>query len=338
MSEATPTTARCSCGFDPRAEKHHRPWCRVFNPPPAPDRLTVGTITSDALDALQLRAARMEHATKQAAELAVRLEDAERDAEQHARNTETVARERESYRQAWKEAQRMRAKAEQRAEAASRLGTQYMTAAELAEAAIARVHAAVEQLCVDPHPGHDHVCPDDVSKAVLAALDEPPTPAAAELEKTARVFAALHQSAEQDVSRVIDLYERWVKAGPPPIGTSVSRWWDDRLVELHDAIRAPDEATEPIVDRPFRSHRPKPAAPYECAHGHAWKPRTPCAECLAERERPHPAEPVSAVLDPDRPKTRYRVCRRCTQATAEPVHRAAACACTYGQRCPNCRD
>ncbi|WP_328632039.1 hypothetical protein [Streptomyces sp. NBC_00356] len=56
------------------------------------------------------------------------------------------------------------------------------------------------------------------------------------LEQTARVFAGLHRSAEADVSRVIDLYERWVKAGPPPLGTSISRWWDARLVELHDAI------------------------------------------------------------------------------------------------------
>jgi hypothetical protein len=41
------------------------------------DRLTVDTITSDQLDALQLKAARMEHAVKQYAELRVRLEDAE---------------------------------------------------------------------------------------------------------------------------------------------------------------------------------------------------------------------------------------------------------------------
>lgn len=70
--------------------------------------------------------------------------------------------------------------------------------------------------------------------------DEPPGPAATEAtegETTTRVFAALHRSAEQDVSRVIDLYERWVLAGPPPLGTSMSRWWDRRLAELHDAIR-----------------------------------------------------------------------------------------------------
>jgi hypothetical protein len=37
-------------------------------------------------------------------------------------------------------------------------------------------------------------------------------------------------------TRVIALYEEWVKAGPPPFGTSLARWWDQRLVELHDAI------------------------------------------------------------------------------------------------------
>lgn len=42
--------------------------------------------------------------------------------------------------------------------------------------------------------------------------------------QTAVVLAALHRSAEADVTRVIDLYERWVKAGPPPIGAALSRW------------------------------------------------------------------------------------------------------------------
>lgn len=76
-----------------------------------------------------------------------------------------------------------------------------------------------------------------IAEDVLAETYElAPGPAATERETTTRIFAALHRSAEQDVSRVIDLYERWVKAGPPPLGTSVARWWDARLIELHDAI------------------------------------------------------------------------------------------------------
>ncbi|MFC8515515.1 hypothetical protein [Streptomyces sp. NPDC057257] len=46
------------------------------------------------------------------------------------------------------------------------------------------------------------------------------------------------------MQRVIRLYEQWVKAGPPPLGTSVSRWWDTRLVELHDAILPPTDQTD----------------------------------------------------------------------------------------------
>lgn len=65
---------------------------------------------------------------------------------------------------------------------------------------------------------------------------------ATELETTARVFAGLHRSAEQDVTRVIELYERWVKEGAPPLGVPIARWWDKRLVELHDAIRPADGA------------------------------------------------------------------------------------------------
>jgi hypothetical protein len=47
-----------------------------------------------------------------------------------------------------------------------------------------------------------------------------------------------------DLSRVIDLYEQWCKDGPPPLGTSVSRWWDRRLVELRHAIVEPVDPPE----------------------------------------------------------------------------------------------
>lgn len=42
--------------------------------------------------------------------------------------------------------------------------------------------------------------------------------------------------AETELADVRALRDRWVKAGPPPLGTSVSRWWDKRLVELHAAL------------------------------------------------------------------------------------------------------
>lgn len=60
----------------------------------------------------------------------------------------------------------------------------------------------------------------------------------------ARITATLAREAEAGVTRVIALYEQWVKAGPPPLGTPVTRWWDARLVELHDAIQPADQITE----------------------------------------------------------------------------------------------
>ncbi|MFM9589847.1 hypothetical protein ACKI1J_15010 [Streptomyces scabiei] len=42
--------------------------------------------------------------------------------------------------------------------------------------------------------------------------------------------------AEVTVARVQALADRWVKAGPPPLGTPISRWWDRRLVELNTAL------------------------------------------------------------------------------------------------------
>ncbi|MCX4993819.1 hypothetical protein [Streptomyces longwoodensis] len=61
----------------------------------------------------------------------------------------------------------------------------------------------------------------------------------------AALSATLARLANADIQRVIALYEQWVKAGPPPLGTSVSRWWDARLIELHNAILPPtDQTTE----------------------------------------------------------------------------------------------
>ncbi len=42
-----------------------------------------------------------------------------------------------------------------------------------AEAAVDRVRVTVDDLCDEPHPTHDHICPDDVRRTLLAALDEP---------------------------------------------------------------------------------------------------------------------------------------------------------------------
>lgn len=76
-------------------------------------------------------------------------------------------------------------------------------------------------------------CPDPCKADDLLHRGKPGPPAteAADAETTTRVFAALHHGAEQDVTRVIGLYEQWVKAGPPPLGVPLAR-----LAELHAAI------------------------------------------------------------------------------------------------------
>jgi hypothetical protein len=81
------------------------------------------------------------------------------------------------------------------------------------------------------YDGRCALCTSDIDALTEAV-------AAAILPAT-RITATLARDSEATVSRVIDLYERWVKAGPPPLGASLSRWWDQRLVELHDAILNP---------------------------------------------------------------------------------------------------
>lgn len=44
--------------------------------------------------------------------------------------------------------------------------------AEKAETAVARARALADRWCREPHPTHDHSCPDDVRRELLAALDD----------------------------------------------------------------------------------------------------------------------------------------------------------------------
>lgn len=58
-----------------------------------------------------------------------------------------------------------------------------------------------------------------------------------ETERAERAEAALNQARA--------LYESWVHAGPPPLGTSMARWWDKRLVELRAALQADGQQPAP---------------------------------------------------------------------------------------------
>ncbi|MFF3310514.1 hypothetical protein [Streptomyces sp. NPDC002952] len=79
----------------------------------------------------------------------------------------------------------------------------------------------------DAHPD-DRLAYGADADAVLAVI-----------QPGARITATLARDSEATVQRVIALHERWTKAGPPPLGTPMARWWDARLVELHHAILPP---------------------------------------------------------------------------------------------------
>lgn len=117
--------------------------------------------------------------------------------------------------------------------------------ADALHAALRRVHDLADRVEAGA-PWADNR--DDVARRIRDAATIPPGPdpaeSDAELAATARVFAGLHRSAEETVIRVIDLHERWVAAGPPPLGSSINRGWDARLVELHNAIQPPADQKE----------------------------------------------------------------------------------------------
>lgn len=56
---------------------------------------------------------------------------------------------------------------EKRAETASRIGTRYLARAEQLVAAVRKF---ADGLATEPHPSHDHVCPDDVREDLLAVV------------------------------------------------------------------------------------------------------------------------------------------------------------------------
>ncbi|MFM9602708.1 hypothetical protein [Streptomyces turgidiscabies] len=114
--------------------------------------------------------------------------------------------------------------AERRVEAT--YGTVDALKAELgkAQAAVARVRRLSEMTI----QGSVRVHARQQALDTLATLDGVSSPADAPTPVTA--------AAEADVQRVVELYERWVKAGPPPLGTSISRWWDKRLLELRQTV------------------------------------------------------------------------------------------------------
>jgi hypothetical protein len=69
-----------------------------------------------------------------------------------------------------------------------------------------------------------------------------------------------------DERSVAALYERWVKAGPPPLGVSLARWWDRRLIELRNAIGHRNDAAATEATGPETAVRDLTAALRERRH------------------------------------------------------------------------
>jgi hypothetical protein len=76
--------------------------------------------------------------------------------------------------------------------------------------------------------------------------DDAPEPAATEA-------AATEATDGQPCTRVATLYERWLAAGPPPLGTPMARWWDKRLAELHQVL---SEQPRTTPNNPTTSSKP----------------------------------------------------------------------------------
>ncbi|MCF0086660.1 MULTISPECIES: hypothetical protein [unclassified Streptomyces] len=53
------------------------------------------------------------------------------------------------------------------------------------------------------------------------------------------------EHAEAAINQARALYESWVHAGPPPLGTSMARWWDSRLIELRTALQPDGQQPAP---------------------------------------------------------------------------------------------
>jgi hypothetical protein len=69
-------------------------------------------------------------------------------------------------------------------------------------------------------------------------------------EHAATAIGALYAACENQRDearaardRVRDLHTDWLSNGAPPLGTSITRWWDKRLIELTAALDEPKEPT-----------------------------------------------------------------------------------------------
>ncbi|WP_405925455.1 hypothetical protein [Streptomyces sp. NBC_00035] len=97
-------------------------------------------------------------------------------------------------------------------------------------------------------PGSDTCRPVEVDGQTIRVhgsreLDGREQELLAELVRAAREMFLTEQA--EIVQNIVVLYRTWRRAGPPPLGTSMARWWDARLVEFGEALaRRPGAVTK----------------------------------------------------------------------------------------------
>lgn len=67
--------------------------------------------------------------------------------------------------------------------------------------------------------------------------------ALARMRDRAEVATVRESKAKAAIARVHALRTDWLSTGAPPLGTSIARWWDKRLIELAAALDEPKEPT-----------------------------------------------------------------------------------------------
>lgn len=139
---------------------------------------------------------------------------------------------------------------------------------------------------------------DAVYAYIRELRDTPPLDAT---HRNAMIWRAVNaaldaQDAHADATngRVRALLAQWIKAGAPPLGVSLSRWWDKRLVELINAL---DDPTAEI-DSTTRPRCPHCRMPHDLTPG-----SMPVIVCESIRQRITEAARLHSLGD-------HRLCRR----------------------------
>ena len=146
------------------------------------DRHTVDTITDDALDQLY---AQLDELHQEINAAGTALADMARKRNEQMDRAEQAEAKAERYNRAAVSAAALSHAANEKLR---RNNAWLSSRVRELEQRVDRVRAVVEALCDEPHPAHDHICPDNVRKAIRDAIEEQPAPAPAATDATGHVY------------------------------------------------------------------------------------------------------------------------------------------------------